>query len=448
MAIASTGDLLTGLPGMEDLPLERPSGAPPWPDQVVEISGVPATSVHFMARAYSQAGAQGELLARGAVLVDVQPELEAGASPTAVDLVLGDPWPEADAAWPRWRGTPDATGASPFTGPSTNALKWQYDHNGDVLGSVLIGADGTVYGLSSEGDVLALDPDTGAVLWECDLRVPIGMRVLTPEGLLCGSLPDGGLLAVDTATGAVAWRSAPGPDTRWLALSGDGMTLYGGHPTELRAYDAITGALLWSLDTPRDPSYCAIDHVGNLYLGAGSTLLSVDPAGTERWTLSLPDTVKTTTYGRSAETVYVGCEDGTVHAVDAGTGIESWSRTLGLKVRPAIGVGSDGTIYAGSGDGIHALAQDGSTKWSYGTDEAYYQHLTIDGGGNVYVPFAPASSDSDLVILSLDSAGSERWRRVITDDYPSKPGETAIGPDGTLFVGGGSWSIYAIGPGG
>jgi len=50
---ASTGREITGLPGLDQFPINRPSGAPPWPDQTVEISDVPATDIRFEAAAWS-----------------------------------------------------------------------------------------------------------------------------------------------------------------------------------------------------------------------------------------------------------------------------------------------------------------------------------------------------------------------------------------------------------
>lgn len=89
--LVASGYELTGLPGMEGLPINKPSGAPPWAEQTVQITGIPAVEVRFEARAYSGPDARGDEVAICASHVVVQPEDTAGSSPTPVPLALGVP---------------------------------------------------------------------------------------------------------------------------------------------------------------------------------------------------------------------------------------------------------------------------------------------------------------------------------------------------------------------
>jgi len=75
---------ITGLPGMEDLPFNRPEGSDPLGPQTVTIRNVPAKEIRFVAAAHAQQNGQGSRLA----FKEVAAAIELGEAPTPVAIVL------------------------------------------------------------------------------------------------------------------------------------------------------------------------------------------------------------------------------------------------------------------------------------------------------------------------------------------------------------------------
>ena len=97
----------------------------------------------------------------------------------------------------------------------------------------------------------------------------------------------------------------------------------------------------------------------------------------------------------------------------------------GIYSSPAIG--SDGTIYVGSGDSyLYAINPDGSLKWKYKTDDWISSSPAIGRNGTIYV-------GSYKYLYAIKPDGSLKWKYE-TDDwiYFSSP---AIDSDGTIYVG-------------
>jgi hypothetical protein len=104
------------------------------------------------------------------------------------------------------------------------------------------------------------------------------------------------------------------------------------------------------------------------------------------------------------------------------------------------GIGADGTVYVGGGDGsVYALnAANGSVKWERPTGAAVYSSPAIGADGTVYI------GSEDYKVYALDGAtGAVKWSYTTAGPVAASP---AIGADGTVFVGG--WNVlYAFGGG-
>ncbi len=126
-------------------------------------------------------------------------------------------------------------------------------------------------------------------------------------------------------------------------------------------------------------------------------------------------------------TVYVGSDDNNLYAINP-DGIEKWLFPTGGPVDSSPAIGPDGTIYASSDDGIlYAVNPDGSLKWT-----------SPGSGGNI----SPAVDfDGTIYAGQLDALnpdGSLKWT------FSSVSGSSlAVGPDGTIYVGG-NGDIYGI----
>jgi outer membrane protein assembly factor BamB len=120
-----------------------------------------------------------------------------------------------------------------------------------------------------------------------------------------------------------------------------------------------------------------------------------------------------------------------------------WSFTTNYDVRSSPAIGSDGTIYVGSGEkplyGLYAINSDGTEKWWFPTGDHVYSSPAIGSDGTIYV----GSNDHRLYAINPD--GTEKWRLTTGKDVHSSP---AIGSDGTVYVGSDDRRLYAINPDG
>ena len=179
---------------------------------------------------------------------------------------------------------------------------------------------------------------------------------------------------------------------------------------------------------------------GTVYAGCDDgTLYAVDrQEGTEQWATGLGDAVRTSPCVADG-IVYVGTMAGTVHAVDAATGTEQWRFDAGVTVRAAPAV-SEGRVYVGSDDGskgsegrLHALnAADGTEEWRFQAGSEFRTTPAVVDG-TVYVGCEASSvSIPEGTVYALDAAdGTEQWAYVSGRSIPSSP--TVV--DGAVYVG-------------
>jgi outer membrane protein assembly factor BamB len=147
--------------------------------------------------------------------------------------------------------------------------------------------------------------------------------------------------------------------------------------------------------------------------------------------------------------VYVGSEDGTLHAFDAMTGATKWMATAssiygsGLASSPAV---DSGVVYIGSGDGkLYAFdAITGAAKWTAST--AYsVDTSTAVAIGEVFVAAGPNLDAFDA------ATGATLWTATSDDEIGTSPaitsgrvwaGWTVTNPPVTIFD---LYSHYAVG---
>jgi outer membrane protein assembly factor BamB len=140
--------------------------------------------------------------------------------------------------------------------------------------------------------------------------------------------------------------------------------------------------------------------------------------------------------------IYVGISkdsEGSLYALNWSDGSRKFVATLpkGIVATPALGV--DGTIYAGCLDGkLYAIDWvTAAIKWSFLTGADYvFGSPTVDAAGNIYI------GDSDGVLHAVAPGGQELWRFSSNSNIASAP---AIGNNGTLYLTSYDGSVYAIG---
>ena len=135
-----------------------------------------------------------------------------------------------------------------------------------------------------------------------------------------------------------------------------------------------------------------------------------------------------------SETVTIRAKDtkgayaDTSFVINVSSGIKSGSlkwryeTDYGILSSPAIG--SDGTIYVGSGIYLYAIKPDGPLKWKYKTSWFIDSSPAIGSDGTIYV----GSYDNHLYAINPD--GSLKWKYKTNHSINSRP---AIGSDAKYY---------------
>ncbi len=338
-----------------------------------------------------------------------------------------------------FRGDPAHTGAYAGAAPrELHGVKWKFATGGAVLSSPVIDG-GTLYFGSGDGNVYAVDAETGVQRWMVATRGAVDSTPAVDQGQLFVTSFDGCLYALDAATGVRRWRFETGGERRFEAkgLHGaspanqtffDGWDMFLSSPVvaqdavyfgsgdgNVYALDEGTGALRWKFATGdvvhASPAYDA----GTIYIGSWDIrLYALDAAtGREKWRFEAgQDPLMHNQVGFQSSpavvkgTVYVGCRDAHLYAIDAETGKQRWNlptRGSWVVASPAV---AQGKVIVGTSDSklLHVLDAD--------SGKPVYQHE-----GNAYLFSSPAVTADTIVVgkmnggvIALDLAtGKPLW---------------------------------------
>jgi len=205
-----------------------------------------------------------------------------------------------------WRTENEDAVAGIFAFNLDGTLKWRFESNSDIAGSIAIDDAGIIYAFIGENKETWTEEDTQA--W-------IGyVKAISPEG-------------------KEIWKYHIGFSESSATIAPDG-TIYIGAGHEFRGFLALNpdGTKKWFYETPNDISIIpAVASDGTIYVGEWDGMFyAFNPDGSIKWTFKTP------------------------------LGYES------LISSPAIG--KEGTIYFGAKDGFYALNPDGTERWHYQRD--------------------------------------------------------------------------------
>jgi len=298
---------------------------------------------------------------------------------------------------------PEHTRRSSYLGAQTSNVRWSFPTGAGVYSSPAIGADGTVYVGSQDGNLYAINPD-GTEKW---------------------SFTIGGWI-----------RSSP-------AVGPDG-TVYVGCDDDMLFAVNPDGSEYWSLLLGADVrSSPAVGPDGTVYVGcSNSNLYAIHPEGVIKWAFATGGLIQSSPALGPDGTVYVGSFDNNIYAVNP-DGSEMWSNGTSSAVFSSPAIASDGTIYVGCFDGkLYAFNTNGTLKWICTTGDLIYSSPAIAADGTVYV----GNNSGDLYAISAEGTPlGGNWPFPAAGDIWSSP---AIGADGTIYFGSFSNWFYAVNPDG
>lgn len=319
---------------------------------------------------------------------------------------------------------------------STGTLKWKFQTGGAIQATPLIGRDGTVYIGSADNFMYALqDSGTSArKLWAYKATGPVfSSPVIDKSGFLyfAASDPDTRVICVDALSGTAKRIT---PTTPWIFTASGG----------------VQGGLALSEDE-------STVVFGDVY----GMVFAVDTAtATQRWAYTTNSVVYSTApllaVVAGQGVVFIGTTEGKMHAIKLATGESFWADSVDLEgqIYSSAALSPDGTkVYVATFDNTSGLDRsrvlalnvaDGTYAWDATTLPSFNPGFTSSpavsaDGSTLYI----GCNDGKVYGINTTS-GALAWTfnpGKANEFFDSSP---AIGADGTLYIGGGSGSFYAV----
>ncbi len=291
-----------------------------------------------------------------------------------------------------FRGNLAHTGVYDAVGvPKFNRIKWKFQTGGQVIASPAV-TNGVAYIASTDGNLYAVDLETGAQKWKLALGVRATASPAVDHGTVYLGTYSGRFYAVDAATGTLKWKFQTEGERRFA-----GKHLHGSEP---------------AAETMPDPFDCYLSSPavwnGAVYFGSGDgNVYALDAAtGTLKWKFHTGDVVHASP-AISDGTLFIGSWDSYFYALDAATGKEKWRFKTGEDhdIYNQVGIQSsaavmDGVVYFGCRDSnLYALdAGTGQKKWAFNNKGSWVISSPAVQAGKVYF----ATSDSSM-FYALDA---------------------------------------------
>jgi len=363
--------------------------------------------------------------------------------------------PLAPSPWPTYGQNPQRNNRSSYIGPQQMPVeKWRFtrinDHWGTDYRGTAVGPGNTVFLSAGMAGVYAIDSATGLRRWlsspentghETFVEFP---PTVAADGTLYMDSENDYAYAL-SPSGQVLWSFLSNHLHTPSSISPDGSTVhFTSESGDIYALNRTTGAKLWSYRLAQYGQYATgrripivYDDAGNLYFSWLTTVWSLTPGGTLRWSLpiaNLNGILQGPAVG-SDGSLYFTAADSLVSVSMAGQ--LRWRQQLGASAfdrTPAIG--PDGTIYIGADDGfVYAFSSGGGLLWKQQYVEkpgwaAFKTNILVDANGTLFF----ASNKGK--VYGVDSQSRQLlWTYSTSQDNNSYPGmQISLDADGTLYV--------------
>lgn len=355
----------------------------------------------------------------------------------AATAVRADLYPPLKLLWQHqakdgFYATPTVVGDTVFAGSldgnvyaleaNTGRVRWSLTAGGQVYSGVVV-AGGTGYVGTSEGNVIAFDPASGAERRRHRIDGTIyATPALADRLVLVGTGDTGIVYALDADTLEERWTFPLGKRMGSGLAVQRGVAYIGSYDGHLYAVELPSGRLRWQyvadqiIDSQPLATDEAIyiklpdDRVIALHPATGKPLW--EKAGVEREVTGEPS--NWSPLARAGGLLLFGSPDGRIHALDATSGAERWQSAAGAeKPAPPAVVGELGWLGAKDGSVSAISLETGETLWEW-RPAGTVKPALISG-----VMWPPAVVGSRLYVASLDgnlyafegNADGGAWRR-------------------------------------
>jgi outer membrane protein assembly factor BamB len=281
---------------------------------------------------------------------------------------------------------------------------------------------GVIYLVSGDGELQALNSESGAVQWRVRVNEPIAAGVGSDGRFVSVVTRDNEVVTFDE--GKEVWRKRVASAVVTPPLVAGERVFVMGVDRAVNAFDAINGRRLWTFAKPGDALTLAQAGVvaafrNTLLVGQGQRLTALDPLqGTTQWDVPLATPRGTNEVERLADLLGPVVRQGdricarafqsAVACADAARGSLLWSRNVGGL--NAVGANAEMVFGADASDRISAWqASSGDVAWT--SEKLLYRGLSGALADGKHVVFG----DSEGFVHFLAAASGEQLLRLPTD---------------------------------
>jgi outer membrane protein assembly factor BamB len=330
-----------------------------------------------------------------------------------------------------FRGNPQHTGV--YSGSAISAspkVKWKFHTAGMVISSPAV-VGGLVYVGSTDGNLYAVDRDSGVQKWKFDAKSRVVSSPAVAKGAVYFSAYDGNFYAIDAVSGQLKWKFQTGGEHRFAANH-----LHGSQPVAETMPDPFDTFLSSPLVAD-----------GAVFFGCGDgNVYSLNAAaGALNWKFKTGDVVHASPV-LADDTLFIGSWDSYFYALNASTGAVKWRfktgedpdthNQVGIQSSAAV---ADGVVFFGCRDSnFYAVdAATGEKKWAFNNKGSWVVGSPAVNGGKVFF----ATSDSAM-FYSLDAMTGNQ---IFMLKFPSWPFFSSPAIAGNmLYIGSNSGKLISI----
>ncbi|MXQ07002.1 PQQ-binding-like beta-propeller repeat protein [Alphaproteobacteria bacterium GH1-50] len=315
-----------------------------------------------------------------------------------------------------------------------------------------------VFTLDSEAQVSAFDL-SGSALWTTDLTPPGERRGEASGG---GIAADGGRIfvttgfgrvtALDPASGAVIWEQQLEAAATGAPMAADGVVYLTTRNAAGWAIDAATGRILWQvLGTPEErslvggPSPALSGELVIFPFASGQLVSAVRSTGGRAWIASVAGQRATRAFSRVRDLtgdpvvtggrVYAGSHGGRTSAMDAASGTVLWTAEAGA-MSPVWVDGGSVFLVSDRNRLIRLDAETGETIWS--VELPFFAADRESRRKTAFAHYGPVLAGGRLVVLSDDGVirnfDPASGALLSTDTLPDGAARNPVVAGGVLYV--------------
>lgn len=363
---------------------------------------------------------------------------EKSSTPENAKKVPAATTPGAD--WPMFRGAPALTGIAPGELPASPKLLWHFKTGGAVNSSAVV-ADGRVFVGSGDGQVYALDLQTGAKLWAFKTGGPVEAPPLVLNGRVFVGSHDANLYALDAASGKEQWKHATGDkilgSANWFVASGVTNVVIGSYDYALHCVEAATGRSNWVYETGNYINGSpALADERIVFGGCDAVLHMVGTDGKKLGEVPAGAYVAASV-ALAGGAAFYGHYDNQFQCVDLRTGSKTWTfKERSFPYFSSAAITADRVLFGGRDKLLHCVQRaDGKSFWQFPT------RGKVDSSPVVCGDKVVIGSDDGRVYLVALSDGKELWSYEIGQPVSSSPAVAR----GKIIVGSDDGSVYCFG---